>query len=162
MAAPRNTAMPASAPPSRRHFILALASCAAAMASPAGMAAAPPPTASQVRQFTALCNALAGTQVTNDALVAQYLAVLAESLDPPQRDALRALAALPADAQQTASLAPATREAAELALQLWMSGMAGDGRVLTYLDAPVWPALTFTKPPSVCGGAFGYWAEKPV
>jgi hypothetical protein len=40
--------------------------------------------------------------------------------------------------------------------------MVGNDRVLTYLDAPVWSTLSFTKPPGVCGGAFGYWADAPA
>jgi hypothetical protein len=42
-----------------------------------------------------------------------------------------------------------------------MPGPAGE-KVLSYLDALVWQAVeSFTKPPSVCGGAFGYWADPP-
>lgn len=146
----------------RRHFIVALSGCIAALAAPAGFAATPSPAPEQARQFASLCNALAGTSISNDELVAQYLAVLMQSLERPQLDALLALSALPPEAQQTASLTPAVREAAELALQLWLSGMASDGRVLAYIDAPVWSTLGFTKPPGVCGGAFGYWADKPA
>ena len=33
--------------------------------------------------------------------------------------------------------------------------------LLTYDDALVWQSCNFTKPPASCGGAFGYWQEKP-
>ena len=35
-------------------------------------------------------------------------------------------------------------------------------QLVTYWDALVWQAVkSFTKPPGVCGGAFGYWADAP-
>jgi hypothetical protein len=35
-------------------------------------------------------------------------------------------------------------------------------QLVTYWDALVWQAVkSFTKPPGVCGGGFGYWAEAP-
>ncbi|MGE0680179.1 MAG: sugar dehydrogenase complex small subunit [Candidatus Binatia bacterium] len=33
---------------------------------------------------------------------------------------------------------------------------------VTYWDALVWQAVkSFTKPPGICGGSFGYWADPP-
>ena len=35
-------------------------------------------------------------------------------------------------------------------------------QLVTYLDALVWQAVeSFTKPPGICGGSFGYWADPP-
>lgn len=35
-------------------------------------------------------------------------------------------------------------------------------QLVTYWDALVWQAVkSFTKPPGMCGGGFGYWAEAP-
>lgn len=159
--------MPLPDPASRRRFLLALSGCVAAIAAPTSSGAwaatgADSIAASQVQAFTAVCNALAGTRIANEALARQYLAVLVEHLDSAQREALLALAQLPAGEQIAASLRKPLREVAEFALQLWMSGMVGNDRVLTYLDAPVWSTLSFTKPPGVCGGAFGYWADAPA
>lgn len=39
---------------------------------------------------------------------------------------------------------------------------ANETRLITYWDALVWQAVkSFTKPPGICGGQFGYWAEPP-
>lgn len=35
-------------------------------------------------------------------------------------------------------------------------------QLVTYWDALVWQAVeSFTKPPGICGGSFGYWADPP-
>jgi hypothetical protein len=46
----------------------------------------------------------------------------------------------------------------------WYTGTVGSGpgeRVLTYLDAFVWYACGYTKPPSRCDTDFGAWADAP-
>lgn len=159
--------MTLSAHASRRQFLLTLSGCVAALMAPAGVHALSSADiaripASQVQSLMAVCNALAGTAVTNDALARQYLAVLVEHLEPAQIHALLALAPLPAAAQGAASRQPPLQEVVEFSLQLWMSGMVGDDQVIAYTDAPVWSTLSFTKPAGVCGGAFGYWADAPT
>ena len=96
--------MPLPDPASRRRFLLALSGCVAAIAAPTSSGAwaatgADSISASQVQAFTAVCNALAGTRIANEALARQYLAVLVEHLDSAQREALLALAQLPAGEQ---------------------------------------------------------------
>lgn len=57
---------------------------------------------------------------------------------------------------------PARDEAA--ILEAWFTGVypaSGGPRVATYTGALAWTTLGFTKPPTYCGGAMGYWAEKP-
>ncbi|MEQ8306186.1 MAG: sugar dehydrogenase complex small subunit [Hoeflea sp.] len=47
----------------------------------------------------------------------------------------------------------------------WYSGVSPDpdsNDVLTYTDALIWQAMTFSKPMGYCGGAMGYWAEPPA
>lgn len=47
----------------------------------------------------------------------------------------------------------------------WYSGVSPDpdsNDVLTYTDALMWQAMTFSKPMGYCGGAMGYWAEPPA
>lgn len=47
----------------------------------------------------------------------------------------------------------------------WYSGVSPDpdsNDVLTYTDALMWQAMSFTKPMGYCGGAMGYWAEPPA
>ena len=158
---------------SRRQFVLALSSgivslglLEGATALAAGVAQPTSPIAKNAQisidQLTVACNTLAGTKIDNPPLVKQYLTVLNEILSPAQRSSLIALARLPAPQQVSASRSKSVRTAAEMALQLWMTAMTTDEKVLGYLDAPVWSVLNFTKPPGVCGGAFGYWAEKPA
>jgi hypothetical protein len=53
---------------------------------------------------------------------------------------------------------------AEQLIAAWYTGIAGEGeaaRVITYLDAFVWYAVGYTKPPSTCDTDFGAWAVRP-
>jgi hypothetical protein len=64
------------------------------------------------------------------------------------------------DAIAAAGLAPL----AAALVQSWYTGMIGEGpeeRVLTYLDAFVWYACGYTKPPTRCDTNFGAWADAP-
>lgn len=55
---------------------------------------------------------------------------------------------------------------ADAIVAAWYSGVydSGAGRqaVATFTDALLWTALSFTKPPSQCGGETGYWARPPA
>ena len=47
----------------------------------------------------------------------------------------------------------------------WYSGLSPDpdsNEVITYTDALMWEAMSFTKPMGYCGGETGYWAEPPA
>ncbi|MGJ8571561.1 MAG: sugar dehydrogenase complex small subunit [Hoeflea sp.] len=47
----------------------------------------------------------------------------------------------------------------------WYSGLSPDpesNEVITYTDALMWEAMSFTKPMGYCGGEMGYWAEPPA
>jgi hypothetical protein len=47
----------------------------------------------------------------------------------------------------------------------WYSGLSPDpdsNEVITYTDALMWGAMSFTKPMGYCGGETGYWAEPPA
>jgi hypothetical protein len=53
---------------------------------------------------------------------------------------------------------------AEALIEAWYTGMVGEGsgqRVVTYLNAFVWYAVGYTKPPSECDTNFGAWANRP-
>ena len=154
--------MPIAEAASRRHFLVQLSSCLAVAGAPMGAWSAQAVTGDQVRALALLCKQLTGVANDSDDLTRKYCAVLAETLDKKQWDGLLALANLPDAQQRAASLKPPLRDVAEMALQLWVSGMVGTSRVIAYADAPVWSALTFTKPPGVCGGALGYWAGPPA
>ena len=56
------------------------------------------------------------------------------------------------------------RALANKIITYWYTGIYdkdGQPAVATFTDALAWKALTYTKPPSVCGGAVGYWGEHP-
>ncbi|WP_417417859.1 sugar dehydrogenase complex small subunit [Hoeflea sp.] len=47
----------------------------------------------------------------------------------------------------------------------WYSGVSPDpdsDEVVTYTDALMWEAMSFSKPMGYCGGEMGYWAEPPA
>jgi hypothetical protein len=53
---------------------------------------------------------------------------------------------------------------AEQLIAAWYTGIVGEGeaaRVITYIDAFVWYAVGYTKPPSTCDTDFGAWARRP-
>jgi hypothetical protein len=53
---------------------------------------------------------------------------------------------------------------AEQLIAAWYTGIVGEGeaaRVVTYIDAFVWYAVGYTKPPSTCDTDFGAWATRP-
>jgi hypothetical protein len=65
------------------------------------------------------------------------------------------------DAIAQAGLAPL----AEQLIAAWYTGIVGEGeaaRVITYIDAFVWYAVGYTKPPSTCDTDFGAWALRPA
>ncbi|MCY0096626.1 sugar dehydrogenase complex small subunit [Hoeflea ulvae] len=46
----------------------------------------------------------------------------------------------------------------------WYSGVSPDPdseEVITYTEALMWPAMSYTKPMGYCGGETGYWADPP-
>lgn len=46
----------------------------------------------------------------------------------------------------------------------WYSGLSPDPdseEVITYTEALMWPAMSYTKPMGYCGGGTGYWADPP-
>jgi hypothetical protein len=59
--------------------------------------------------------------------------------------------------------AEGTRSLADRIIELWYTGIYSQGEeqaVATFVDALAWKAITFTKPPTICG-AYGFWAERP-
>ncbi|MDF1609200.1 sugar dehydrogenase complex small subunit [Hoeflea sp. YIM 152468] len=47
----------------------------------------------------------------------------------------------------------------------WYSGVSPDpesNEVITYTEALMWPAMSYSKPMGYCGGATGYWADPPA
>ncbi|MET1114195.1 MAG: sugar dehydrogenase complex small subunit [Comamonas sp.] len=160
--------MLAAASASRRQVVFQLAKCIAVLSLPALPASAASAASAEaipdrtIRSLAAAFEQLTGIANANDALTRQYVTVLIKNLDKVQWDALVGLSGKSAAQLRDASLRPPLRDTVEFALQLWVSGMVGTTQVIAYTDAPIWSALSFTKPPGVCGGAFGYWADRPA
>jgi len=60
---------------------------------------------------------------------------------------------------------PDNPELANDIVAAWYSGVSPDpdsDEVITYTDALMWEAMSFSKPMGYCGGETGYWAEPPA
>jgi hypothetical protein len=58
----------------------------------------------------------------------------------------------------------AARRVTATIVECWYTGVYASPsgpRVATYLGALAWTTLGFTKPPGVCGGGVGFWADAP-
>ncbi len=137
---------------SRRSFIVGGAGAATfAVAFPR---LAPAQATITVEEFRALSARLTGADITD--------------LDPPAAAKLldgfvsmghgAELAKLAADRRATSGVL------ADEIVAAWYSGNCETSAGLASIgltNALVWDALDFTKPPGLCGGAAGYWADAP-
>lgn len=69
-------------------------------------------------------------------------------------------------ADALAELSPTHTEGdvANEVVAVWYSGLSPvreATEVLTYTEARLWDAMTYTKPMGYCGGAMGYWSDPP-
>jgi hypothetical protein len=165
---------PVEAPLTRRQVLEALAALALAALplSSAGAAASPSPAATAAggasltaADLVAAAAVLDGAPLLDDALGATFLAELARSAGAEKLARLaEVVRSTPPDgldrAIASAGLEPAARQVVA-AFYSGLVGSAADEKLVTYLFALVWGAAPFTKPPSLCGGLFGYWADPP-
>ena len=107
-----------------------------------------------VDQFRALSARLTGAAVSDlDASMAVKL--LQSFLSLGRGPALRLLASSPGTS---------TGPMADDIVAAWYSGAYATPEGLAvagFIDALLWNALDFTKPPGICGGEPGYWADPP-
>ena len=152
----------------RRLFLQALGACLAATGTVVSLAAKPTPApAASLDSFLGAASKLCDLKLDNRELAASYLDALKAQFEPSAIQALTAAAALDASAFSKAVAASPLKEVSQQAMLLWLTGMTtdpakGTQSVVSYTDAAVWQALPFTKPFAQCGGAFGYWADKPA
>lgn len=157
----------------RRLFLRALLACLTLTQVPALAAGAPKAKAKAktsaeqaLDSFIKAASDLSGIALTDRALARTYLDALRAGFKPGDVAALLAASRLDAAAFASAAAKPPLKDIAQQATLLWLTGIGSDARgapkVLAYTDAAVWQALTFTKPPGLCGGAFGYWSEAPA
>jgi hypothetical protein len=162
-------------PAGRRHFLAVLVLAAAGSATAAcatrttvGAGVAPV----TLDDFLALSALLTGVKDLNAEHGRLYLASLT-------RAEARQLAAITARAGMHGAAPPATldalmrtgaldtlaaRRVTATIVECWYTGIYASPsgpRVATYLEALAWSTLGFTKPPTVCGGGMGYWAQAP-
>lgn len=152
----------------RRLFLQALGACLASTGTVVSLAATPTPaSAASLDSFLGTASKLCDLKLDNRELAASYLDALKARFDASGISALTAAASLDASAFAKAVAASPLKEVSQQAMLLWLTGMTTDASkgtqsVVSYTDAAVWQALPFTKPAAQCGGAFGYWADKPA
>jgi hypothetical protein len=158
----RATGLPAH--PRRCELLLAVTALAALLRLPSATAAA----GIGVAEFRDLSIALTGYAPRDQFLPGQFLpgqflgAFAAEAEELGRLHAI--LRSEPAERWEAAIEAAALAELAQALIGAWYTGMVGEGpeqRVISYLDAFVWHACGFTKPPGKCDTDFGAWAEQP-
>lgn len=133
--------------------------------SAAGQAAATPYIPISTQAFHDLTLALTGYAPRDPSMAGAFHEAFADELAQLEQ-LYQVLVAEPdrddwAEAIKDAGLAPL----AEQLIAAWYTGIAGEGeaaRVITYIDAFVWYAVGYTKPPSVCDTDFGAWAVRPA
>ena len=149
----------------RRELLLAVSSLAALLGLPGipgqpALAATHEIDVSGLRDLTA---ALTGYSPSDAALPELFLEAFAS--DAVKLGQLHTIVReTPEDGWDGAIAAAGLAPLATALVQSWYTGMIGEGpqeRVLTYLDAFVWYACGYTKPPTRCDTNFGAWADAP-
>jgi hypothetical protein len=149
----------------RRELLVAVSSLAALLGLPGiadqpALAAAHEIDISGLRDLTA---ALTGYSPSDAALPELFLEAFAS--DAVKLAQLHTIVrGTPEDGWDDAIAAAGLAPLAAALVQSWYTGMIGEGpeeRVLTYLDAFVWYACGYTKPPTRCDTNFGAWADAP-
>jgi hypothetical protein len=163
----RETGTTGAASLDRRQFLVAVSTLAAALGLPGGGAAAQaggtPDPAIGLDAFRDLSVALTGFAPPDVSLAESFRdAFAAEAADLGRlHDIVRHQ---PPEAWDAAIAAAGLGPLAEALVTAWYTGMVGEGanrRVVSYLDAFVWYAVGYTKPPSQCDWDFGAWADPP-
>jgi len=119
-----------------------------------------------VAMFDRTSQALTGYPAPNPDDVKAMLGAFATA---DRRAALARLADVvartPADRLDAALRDNGLEKIADDLVAAWYSGIVANGkqqRLVLYVDAYVWSAMTFTKPMGVCGGLTGYWKDPPA
>lgn len=144
----------------RRELLIAVGTLAAALGLPKVAFAQ---AAMSTTEFAALTSAIAGNPPNDPAITAEFLAAFSDQTADLIR--LHEIVAANSEDEWPAAIAAANlTPLAEALSTAWYTGMVGAGadqRVVTYLEAFAWYALTYTKPPTRCDLSFGAWSEPP-
>lgn len=145
----------------RRELLAAVSTLAAVFGLPRA-ALAQGPSITQI-EFSSLTNAITGFPPNDPAIAAEFFTAFADQADDLTR--LHDIVSNTPEDEWTSAIAAANlTPLAETLSTAWYTGMVGAGadqRVVTYLEAFAWYALTWTKPPTRCDISFGAWAEPP-
>jgi len=148
----------------RRELLVAVSTLIAVFGLPrSGQAQSDGATPIDLGSFRALTSALTGISPSDAELPAMFLDAFASDaanlgrlhtiiMDQPESHWDKAI--------ETAGLKPLS----ESLMQAWYTGSItqnAEERVLSYLDAFVWHACGYTKPPTRCDTNFGVWADAP-
>jgi predicted ArsR family transcriptional regulator len=146
----------------RRGLLKGLAALAASGLVPQALAQGALPPA----QFSALSKAVTGYGYADRRVAAAMLSALTAAVGAANLSRLAQLASSTPAAQLNAALRAANLEAtAEIVIVALYTGTVSTprgSRVISYDQALVWQALTWTKPNAFCGGETNYWATAPT
>ena len=153
---------------SRREVLLCFAALVVSSGLGKGWAApaAPGATPLSLDDFVSMVSALCGIDASDSSIAKPYLDAVGTGETLQELTRLAAVVkATPGDGMDQAIADAHLESVANAVVAAFYSGempSPGGEKVLSYLDALVWQAVeSFTKPPSICGGAFGYWADPP-
>lgn len=143
----------------------ALAACLMMPRAALGAKPLKPSSLALIDQFLLASSVLLGIKLGDRDFASQYLTLLRKQWSQAQ---LQAFVTFHGSEKVGATGANTALRAIERqAMQLWLTGYSVDvaGKpvaVVTYVSAAVWALIPFTKPPGLCGGAFGYWSHPPA
>ncbi|MGE3364712.1 MAG: sugar dehydrogenase complex small subunit [Rhizobiaceae bacterium] len=145
----------------RRELLVAISTVAAFFGLPgAGLASAEAIDSGAFRELT---GTLTGISPSDPTLPQLFLQAFAEDIDKLAK--LHAIVTQMPEAEWDSAIVSAgLKPLSESLIQAWYTGsitQGADERVLTYLDAFVWSACGYTKPPTRCDTNFGAWADPP-
>ncbi|MER8441322.1 sorbitol dehydrogenase family protein [Mesorhizobium sp. M1312] len=148
----------------RRELLIAVSTLAAFFGLPAAarsqvaLSSAIDPSA--FRELTGILTGMSPSDATLPELFLQ-----AFSADAADLGKLHAIVTEQPETEWDSAIASAgLKPLSESLIQAWYTGSVMHGseeRVLTYLDAFVWHACGYTKPPTRCDTNFGAWANAP-
>jgi hypothetical protein len=148
----------------RRELLMAVSTLMAFFGLPrtgySQIAYGPPIDLGSFRELTAV---LTGISPSDAALPQLFLDAFAA--DAKDLGRLHAIVTDRTEAEWDSAIdAAGLRPLSDALMQAWYTGSISEKseqRVLTYLDAFVWHACGYTKPPTQCDTNFGAWAEAP-
>lgn len=147
----------------RRELLIAISTLATFFALPGAARSQEAVSAIDASAFRELTGMLTGISPSDTTLPELFLQAFAT--DMADLEKLHVIVTEQSEAEWDGAIANAgLKPLSEALIQAWYTGsitQGSDERVLTYLDAFVWHAVGYTKPPTRCDTNFGAWADAP-